>query len=510
MTRALVQLENVDVALDGQIILRDLTWQLKPGEHWVILGGNGSGKSTLMKLIRGEVWPAPGCRGRRIYRLDGAEQSRTAIGIKEQIGCVSPELQEHYLQQAWTLTGLKVIHSGFLNTGFVQQKPTRGQAKFARQVIALLKIEPLLQRNVQQLSTGELRKILIARALVGAPRILICDEICDGLDAPSRIALLAAIEQVARAGTQILFTTHRREEILPAMTHGLILENGKIAWQGVKSALPAQRKPRAARTNKVAAPSAEFDSAKLSLPENSRCLIQIEKADVFLDRRRVLRDISWEIRDNQNWVVFGPNGAGKSTLLKLAFGDLHPALGANIKRFTFTAQNTIWDVRRKIGYVSPDMQANYRALLTGAQMVASGFFSSIGLMDKPSRRQRMKVSELVNSFQLTRLADRSILSLSYGEFRKLLLLRALVNDPEILICDEPFDGLDEPAKAEFAETLERVAHLGTRLIIVTHHLGDLPNCITHGLLLLEGRIVCQGKVTAVRNHSATRQLFGLS
>jgi ABC-type Mn2+/Zn2+ transport system ATPase subunit len=129
-------------------------------------------------------------------------------------------------------------------------------------------------------------------------------------------------------------------------------------------------------------------------------------------------------------------------------------------------------------------------------------------VDKLSRRQKAKVTALLDTFRLSALAGKSVLQMSYGEFRKVLLLRALVHEPQILICDEPFDGLDAQSKAEFAEALERISHNGTRLIAVTHHWDDLPGCITHGLLLEEGHIVCQGRFDAVRIHPAAQRFFG--
>src|SRR6266487_1054975 len=181
MTRPLVSLENVDVALDGQTILRAISWRLMPGEHWAILGGNGSGKSTFLRLVRGELWPAPG-RGKRSYAVHGKEQA-TAVGVKAAMALVSPELQQRYLRQEWRLTGRQVIESGFGGGDYVYERLKRKQADAVARAAQWMGTEKLLRRNAQELSTGELRRLLIARALAGAPRVLACDEICDGLDA---------------------------------------------------------------------------------------------------------------------------------------------------------------------------------------------------------------------------------------------------------------------------------------------------------------------------------------
>src|ERR1051325_2553987 len=137
MTQPLVRLDNVDVALDGRAVLRGLQWSLLPGQNWAILGRNGSGKSTLLKLIRGDLWPAPGCGGRRVYAFDDQEQT-TAVGIKEKIALVAPELQERYLQQTWKLTGLQVVHSGVLGGDYVYQKLSAAQQALAQSTIRLI------------------------------------------------------------------------------------------------------------------------------------------------------------------------------------------------------------------------------------------------------------------------------------------------------------------------------------------------------------------------------------
>jgi len=507
MTPPLIRLENVDVVLKGATILRGINWRLRPGEHWAILGGNGSGKSTLLKLIRAELAPAPG-RGHRVYAFDGDEQA-TAVGIKEKIALVSPELQGRYLHQEWMLTGWQVIQSGFHGGDYVYQKPPARQLALARSIVRKLALEKLVRRNVQELSTGELRKILVARALAGAPRVLVCDELCDGLDATARAGLLRLLEQVARNGTQLLLTTHRAEEIIPSVTHRLVLNEGRIVEQ-VRLNQNSRRTPQNFGLRQRSAVFDLIDSCGKSgaAPPQSRTLarrlmrsavearplIRIERANVFLGAKRVLRNIHLEIRAGQHWAILGGNGAGKSTLLKLMLGDLHPALGGRVRRFEFTPRNMIWDWKRRMGFVSPELQSNYREAMTGAEAIASGFFSSVGLMQRASRDQMRKVAALVAALGLRELAARNILHMSYGEFRRILLARALVQEPEVLICDEPFDGLDASARADFARALEGAARRGANLVMVTHHPADLPRCITHVGRLDAGRLIFQGAI----------------
>ena len=237
-------------------------------------------------------------------------------------------------------------------------------------------------------------------------------------------------------------------------------------------------------------------------------LIRIENADVFLDREKVLHRIRWELRRGEHWAVLGGNGAGKTTFLKLIASDLYPMFGARVSRFEFTADDTIWALRRRIGCVSPLLQTHYREQLTAEQVVVSGFFSSVGLMDEPSAAQRRRAGALLREFSLEHLRAKSMMTLSFGELRKILTLRALVHDPELLIFDEPFDGLDAASRKDFTRALERIAARGTQLLIVTHHLDDLPRCLTHGLFLQRGKILTSGEWPRVRQHAAVRKMFG--
>lgn len=485
----------MDVDLDGATVLRDVAWRLRPGEHWLIRGANGSGKSTFLRLLRGDVWPAPN-RGERLYHLDGITQM-TAIEVRRHVALVAPESQERYLQQEWRLTARDVIHTGFAQTDMLYVALTPAQKKRTETLARRLGIARLLPRDMQALSTGELRKVLIARAVVGEPAVLLLDEVCDGLDARFRRELLRMIEIIARRGTQIIYTTHRADEALSVITHEAEFQGGRLVRAG-----------RLRRHVRAGAPGRSPVPASVTPADSGAVMIRVQNADVFLDRQRVLRGIDWELRSGQHWVVLGGNGAGKTTFLKLVASDLYPMFGAKVSRFEFTADDTIWDLRRRIGCVSPLLQAHYRERLTAEQVVVSGFFSSVGLVEKPTAAQLRRARALLKEFGLQHLRSKLMLGLSFGELRKVLTLRALVHEPELLIFDEPFDGLDAASRRDFAAALERVAARGTQLLIVTHHLDDLPGCMTHGLFLRNGEIAVRGGWPAVRRHRLVGQLFG--
>ena len=534
----LAELDNVSVTFSSQCALDRISWRLCAGEHWAVLGANGSGKSTLLKLIRGDIWPDPDRVGRRTYAL-ARGASASPVGWRERVAMVSPELQDRYLQQEWTLTGERVVQSGYFHTDYLHQRLSVAQRARALALMEQLGVEHLRRRNVQQISQGELRRVLIARALVGRPRVLILDEFCDGLDAVTRRQLLEVVERIARNGTQVLYTTHRAGELIPAVSHVAVLKNGRIAWQGPRNEwqggllgesragrVAALLSPRpgakrrgvksvaSSRNPSLDTPLGDGDgAARRHHPRSdgdkspqSTFLFRLREASVFLGRKRVLCSLDWRMSGDENWAILGRNGAGKSTFLSLLSGDVHPAVGGRVERFAGEPR-TLWQVRRRLGYVSGHLQANYRAKETGVEVITSGFFSSVGLVDRPTRAQQARVRELIERFQLGAFARQHVTEMSYGQLRRVLMARALVHRPRVLIFDEPFDGLDAASKAELQRSLEQASSDGTRLVIVTHHLEDLPRCITHALVLERGRITTAGSLADARLLRRVGRLF---
>jgi molybdate transport system ATP-binding protein len=474
-----------------------------------VLGRNGSGKSTFLRLLRAELAPEPGSPGPRLYRLDGPEAQTTAVGVKERFALVSPELQSRYLYQEWSQRVEQVVRSGIGGGEYLYQAITPAQREHVASVMRLLGIEALAARNSQELSTGELRRVLIARALAGRPDVLICDEMADGLDVVTRGTLLSALDAVARAGTQLILSTHRADEIPAAITHRLVLEDGRIVEAGriargrgrkefdrcfagasPTAALPPLHQHDSQQREPASPVPAVRGSGRAR--RKAETLIEIRGADVYLGFTPTLQDIHLEIRRGEHWAVLGPNGSGKSTLLKLIAGDVHAAHGGRVRRFAFTSRNTRWELRARLGFVSPELQALYREPIPGADVVASGFFSSHGLRRRPSAAQRRRVAEVLALLGIERLAPRNFLEMSYGEARRILLARALVKRPPLVLLDEPFDGLDAPTRLQMASAIERAAESGATLVVVTHHDEDLPACITHVARLRGGRLESAG------------------
>ena len=474
--RPYVALDHVNVDLNGTRILHDITWALLPGQHWAVLGQNGAGKSTFLRLIRGEIWPAPVDGGRRVYGFDG-ESTESPIGIKQKIALVSAEQQTRYMRTEWHMLCWQVVFTGLFDSDLMYHHPTDAQLATVRATLTELGIAALWDSPFQKLSQGQLRKVLIARALVRKPPVLICDEIGVGLDRASRHVLFDAVERAMAHHTQVLMTSHRRDELLQAIQQHLELRDGRV----VNNASPVTG-ASIARASGMPGPSRTSPATPL---------LEIKNADVALDEGAtvILRNVNWRMNAGEHWMLLGDNGAGKSTLIKLILGELWPAHGGSIVRFDTPNFNDIREIKRQIGYVSHELQTRYHQDLSALQVVGTGFSASIGWLSTLTSEQTEQCHAVLRALGIAQLAERSIQRMSYGQVRKVLVARALVHKPRLLILDEVFDGLDAHFRADLASLFEDMAAQGVGLILVSHHDVDRLPCITHTLTIQDGRVL---------------------
>ncbi|MFQ5482721.1 MAG: ABC transporter ATP-binding protein [Nitrospinaceae bacterium] len=221
-------------------------------------------------------------------------------------------------------------------------------------------------------------------------------------------------------------------------------------------------------------------------------LIEIRNATVYRQDTRALENVDWTLRPEESWAVVGNNGSGKTTLLKLIFGELLPLYGGSVNWFGSREWRGLAEIRRRMGFISPEFQQNYDRNPRAVEVVESGFFSTIGLWEDVKAHQKRAAMEWMRFLGIDRLAEERFHSLSYGERRRVLLARALVNEPALLVLDEPCAGLDIPTREKFLATLARLAKTRTRLVYVTHHVEEILPAITHVLFLKKGRVFAQG------------------
>jgi molybdate transport system ATP-binding protein len=500
----LVEVEDAEVRLAGRTLLGPVTFTLREGERWALVGPNGSGKTSLLRLLRGELWPFP--RGRRTFRFLG-EAQESPIGARERIGFVSPELQDVYARRDWDLRAEKVVLGAFTDSVYPQEEATAEQEARIDEVLEALGIGALRGRRVLELSTGERRRVLLARALATRPRILLLDEATEGLDAASRAAFLAAASAAARAGTALVVATHRAEEVVPEVNRVAVLEGGRIVRVGGRELAIAATAP-AATTTAIAtstattspAPAQPSRARDLAPERDERArgstaepLLTLRGVSVHLDDGTpVLRDVTWELRDGESWAILGANGAGKSSFLKLLAGDLRELPGGAVLRRGLERSADRDRIQAGLGLVSPELQARHVNDLPVLDVVVSGLRGSIGIDGAPGARERDAAREALLRASASHLLHRTVLSISYGELRRVLLARALVRRPRLLLLDEPFAGLDPRSRAAFAAALEALAEGGVQLLIAAHHDEDLVPAVGHVLVLDRGRVVRRG------------------
>lgn len=495
MAAPLVELEEVDVRLGGRLALAGISFALRDGESWALLGPNGSGKSTLLRVLRGEVWPDHG-RGRRRFHLGGGlagPGDESPIGVPGRIGLVSPELQQEYVRRDWDLSVEAVVRSGFTDSVWPPEAATPAQAERVGAVLAELGVAHLSARPILALSSGEARKVLLARALVGRPCLLFLDEPCHGLDAASRGGFLALVSQVIRSGVPAVLATHRYDELVPELRRVAVLHAGRLLAQGEREQVLRRHRTRPAAPAAGPPPAAPAAPTAPGAPRpGPDPLLAVEGADVRVEGRTVLHGVSWVVRAGESWAVVGPNGAGKSTLLRLVVGDEQAAPGGRVARLDLGERAGVFEVKARVGLVSPELQARHRADLLAEDVVASGFTASIGLPEEPTPEQRRVAAACMARLGVAHLAGRRVHAVSYGELRRLLLARALVRDPDLLVLDEPCDGLDPDGRAAVLAAIQALCEQGAHIVLVTHHAEDLVPAIGHVLALERGRVAYRG------------------
>jgi molybdate transport system ATP-binding protein len=470
----LVSLEQVDVVLGGAPVLSGVSLTLHAGEGLAILGGNGSGKSTLLRLLRGDLWPHPGSPGRRLFHgPDGGSES--PIGMRERLALVAPEAQDAYLRRDWDLPVEAVVRSGFFDALWPAEAATPAQRARVAEVAEAFGLGHLLGRSMLELSRGEGRRVLLARAMATRPAALLLDEACDGLDAGARGAFLELVSAAARGGTAVVMATHRPEELVPEIARVARIEGGRMVGIGPRAQVlpPAGKAPVLAPGLACPGPGSRVPSPapRRRGPEApGPVLFRLDAATVLVDGRAILSDLAWTIRRGERWAVVGGNGAGKSTLLRLLAGEEQPARGT-VDRLGLGPRADAEQLRGRVGVVSPELQARHRLDATGEEVVLSGFAGTVGLAVPPTAAERAVARATAERLGIGGLLVRRIHSLSYGELRKLLLARALAPGPEALLLDEPLAGLDAPSRAWVLAALDAP---GPALVAVSHHPDELP------------------------------------
>lgn len=482
----LIRLVDASVTRASIRLAGPLSCELVRGQHLAVIGSNGSGKTTLLWLLRGEYFPDRG--GDRVYDFGDGPQ-HTPVGLRQRIGLVSSDMQDFYTLHATRTPGRSVVLAGFHDTPLLYDTPTPEQERAADAVIDRLGIADLALSELGTLSTGQVRKLLIARALAPAPDVLLLDECLEGLDARSRDEILTILEKAAGEST-LVCAAHRIGDVPGVIDRTLIMEDGRIVEDGGRDRALARLEeaaPAMAACDLPSPPPAEFD-----------CLLRVDNVSVVSDGVRFLHNVSWEILPGENWLVLGDNGAGKSTLLKLVTSEIAPYADdedgvGTIERL---GGMTMDEARPLIGVVSPALQISYARELgwevTALETVLSGFRGSVGMLDEPTSEELTRAREWLERVGLDAHGERPLRRLSYGQQRRVFLARAMAPSPRLLLLDEPMAGLDGRSRTLMLDFLQHLAEAGTPIVMVTHHAEDTIPAINRILRLDRGRVTFCG------------------
>ena len=428
------------------------------GKVTAVAGRNGSGKTQYIEQLRRQL----------------ASDKVRYIAFTDSYG-VNVDGQ-YYLQLRWnqhdidheTPTVGELLEKAFLMAG----EDSADRRQLRDHLYRLFHMETLLDKYIITLSSGELRKFQLTKTLFANPSLLIMDNPFIGLDAETRDQLKALLYMLANERDMEIMLVMSKTDDIPAFV-------SEIKWVGEQQPVP----PHVLSDDKR--------NAILSLPYTDNdydCqhVIDMRKVTIRYGERTILKDVDWTVRNGERWALSGHNGSGKSTLLSLVCADNPQSYACDITLFDRPrgSGETIWDIKRHIGYVSPEMHRSYKRNLPAIRIVASGLTDSIGLYVVPKPQDYDKCRWWMDIFGIGHLAERPFLQLSSGEQRLVLLARAFVKDPQLLILDEPLHGLDLWNRRLVKDIIETFCQRrGKTAIIVTHYQEELPDIITNKLYL---------------------------
>ena len=441
--------------------LVDINWSVEPGQVWAIMGSSGSGKSALAVALTGT----------------GQITSGTVEGIVANTGIVSLESQAALIERERLRDDSDItdqVTDGTPVSEMLDEVCVDSglQEKLSR----LFGLDTLLDRGFRKLSTGETRKLLLTRALASKPRMLIIDGPFEGLDAQT-VPLISEILSELANETPMMLVINRLDELPEFVTHIALLEKGRMKTTihtSDMAAMDSLSQLFHLQSTDIEIPAATPGETSPPLKPGEP-LVNILNASVRYTDNLVFEHLDWRIEPGQHWQLTGPNGSGKTSLLNLVTGD-HPQCYVNdifVCGYQRGSGESIWDIKQHIGYVSSALQWDYRVSISCKNVIISGFYDSIGLYAKATDLQQEIAMQWLEILGMQARAGQAFNQLSYGDQRLLLIGRAMVKHPHLLILDEPCFGLDDLSRQLVLALIEKICGGSeTTVIYVNHHAQD--------------------------------------
>lgn len=465
---------NSNIASKGSYAINDLNWQVKQGEHWLLVGKNGSGKSALTATLIGQAV----CEnGERSSSIDHVE-------------IVSSDAQKQLLEQELERDEPSLVSDIIYSTRYSNSEAGKNANSFddaiCQKLIEAFAFERLLTRHFRDLSTGETRKLLLIKALSAKPDLLVLDEPFEGLDTHSVTKLREILDDLSSEISFVL-VLNRLDNIPPFMTHYGYVNQGQlqhILGNPTEEQLTDLLKLLHIEKTQLTIPKTE--SSHAYKPFDGEVLVKLKNAKVAYGGEAIFQNLNWTIKRHQHWQLSGRNGSGKTCLLNLITGDNPQCYSNDIEVFGYKrgSGESIWQIKQHIGYISNALHMDYRVGASALNTVISGFFDSIGLYQTPSDEQRNIAKQWLELLGLDDKSGTPFTQLSYGDQRMLLIARAMVKHPTLLILDEPCLGLDEANRLRVLLLIEKICAASVSTVIyVNHHAEDFIEGIDHYLAM---------------------------
>ncbi len=488
--REIIRITNGKARMPEWQLKATVDFQLLEGEHIAIVGENGSGKTKLVDMITGKhpVFPDQ-CTydfGSEAKKL--VSENIKYITFRDSYGSYDGS---YYLQQRWnqmeideeTPTVGKLLEDAFAYAG----EDTPERREFQRHLYDLFCIEHLLDKYIVLLSSGEMRKFQLTKMLLADPKILMMDNPFIGLDIETREQLRNLLETLSRErGLQIILILSKADDIPSFITHVWEMKDQVLMPKTTREEFLAKNDSKAIEGLDEEKRQAILDIPYKNNEYNTKKVVEMHKVKIRYGNRTILNELDWLVENGEHWALSGQNGAGKSTLLSLVCADNPQSYACDITLFDHKrgSGETIWDIKKHIGYVSPEMHRAYQKDIACIKIVASGLHDSVGLYVKPKEEDYEICRFWMKIFGLEGLEDRTFLKLSSGEQRLVLLARAFVKDPELLILDEPLHGLDAHNGQIVKDVIDAFCQRTNKtLVMVSHYKEEYPKCIDNEIYL---------------------------
>ena len=473
-----VHIENLNFKYQQKAVLRDLNWTINNGENWVLGGISGSGKTTLAKIIVGlqhatetikiNFNPNSNLPAKALY-VDSWYQFKSLEGVAN-----------FYYQQRYT--SKQANETLTVNAELVSYAEENGlHFERVESILEALQFSSFANSQLIELSSGEHKKLQLVKALWLKPQLLIIDNPYTGLDVESRKGLNILLDQVTIEGVQLILICNDTELPNAINRFAEIKEGQLVAVNAIQISSTNIKK----HTREIP------DFLKEAPVYSSNNILKMVDVGVYYGEKQVLKHINWEVKAGEKWLLQGNNGSGKSTLLSLINGD-HPQSYAN-ELYLFGNKRgsgeSIWEIKQHIGLISPEFHWYFDVTLTVWQTIASGFYDTVGLFQQLPYTKSTQVDELAAYFGLTESKNELLSSLPLGKQRLVLLARTIIKNPELLILDEPCQGLDQQQTKHFNQLIDELCSNGMTLIYVGHFESQLPKSLTHQLILSNGEVI---------------------